>query len=210
MTPRSLVDRLLSPAGFGLALLLFLLPFATVSCSAAEEGIPVHLDYTYTGLDLVTGGGPDIDGTMPDPEGGQPIVVRTTPDEATLAEIGVPMQPVEPLVVVVALGLLVGMIGAFAAPATLRGPLNGGIALGALVLLAVEMFAIIPAEAAEKLARDLPDSGLVTHATPAFGFYLIVVVLVALVAREFLFARRNAPAATATEVGADATGPPPE
>ena len=32
MNQRTLLDRLLSPAGFGLVLLLFLLPFATVSC----------------------------------------------------------------------------------------------------------------------------------------------------------------------------------
>jgi hypothetical protein len=41
MRTHSLVERLLSPAGFVLVGLLFLLPFLTVSCGSATDNIPL-------------------------------------------------------------------------------------------------------------------------------------------------------------------------
>lgn len=61
MTQRSMIDRLLSPAGFGIALLLFLLPFVTVSCGSPQTNYEVEASFTFTGIDLLNGGTPDID-----------------------------------------------------------------------------------------------------------------------------------------------------
>ncbi len=69
MNQRTLIDRLLSPAGFGLVLLLFLIPFATVSCGVGDE----RVDATFTGLDLVVGGNPSISGPNIDAESEQAI-----------------------------------------------------------------------------------------------------------------------------------------
>lgn len=57
MNQRTLLDRLWSPAGFGLVLLLLLFPFLTVSCGTEQP-----IESTFTGLDLVIGGGPDMTG----------------------------------------------------------------------------------------------------------------------------------------------------
>jgi len=204
MGSRSLVDRLLSPAGFGLALLLFLLPFVTVSCGSSTEPSPFTVDYTFTGLDLVIGGPPEIGGTIPD-DNGAPITVDGASDDSGFTEqVG---RPVQPLAVVAALAILVGMIGGFALPIALRGRVTGALALAAAVLLVVEVLAVVPGRAAEELAKTLPEAGLATHATPAPGFYLAVAVLIALVVREVITARRPvAPITTAAPT--DATGPP--
>ena len=58
MNERTLTGRLLSPAGFGLVLIFCLLPFLTVSCGTAGETITS----TFTGVDMVIGGEPDITG----------------------------------------------------------------------------------------------------------------------------------------------------
>ena len=58
MNQRTLLDRLLSPAGFGLVLLFFLLPFVTVSCGVDNDKISAN----FTGVDLLVGGPPDITG----------------------------------------------------------------------------------------------------------------------------------------------------
>lgn len=203
MTARSLADRLLSPAGFGLALLLFLLPFATVSCRDADDQTPFTVDYTFTGLDLVTGGAPEISGTLPD-DNGAPMAVAGVTDEAGFAQqFG---QPVQPLAVVAAVALVIGMVASFALRPDLRGRVGAAAAAGALVLLLVEVLAILPARAASELARTLPEPGLTTRTTPAVGFYLTIVVLAAVVGREIMIARRRPAAATAA---APPAMPPP-
>jgi hypothetical protein len=50
--------RWVSPAGFLLALLFFLLPFVAVSCDAGNEG---SFELSYSGLDLATGAKPGIE-----------------------------------------------------------------------------------------------------------------------------------------------------
>lgn len=59
MESRTLIGRLLSPAGFGLVLILFLTPFLTVSCDATGAATVTS---TFTGIDLVVGGAPDMSG----------------------------------------------------------------------------------------------------------------------------------------------------
>ena len=204
MTPRSLADRLLSPAGFGLALLLFLLPFVTVSCGSADAQSPFTVDYTFTGLDLVTGGPPEISGTVPGDDG-SPMTVNGASDDDGFAEaVG---RPVQPLAVVAAVGLLAGLIAGFILPITLRGRFTGAIALAVIALLAVEVLAIVPGRAAEELAATLPEPGLATHTRPAIGFYLAITVLLALLVREFIAVRQPV-GPTEASTPADSTGPP--
>lgn len=200
MTP-SLASRLLSPAGFGLALLLFLLPFVTVSCDAPTGASPFTVEYTFTGLDLVTGGPPEISGVLPDDDG-SPMTVSGASDEGWFAEqVG---RPVQPLAVTAALTLLAGLIAGFVLPIPLRGRVTGALALAALTLLVVQVLAVAPARAAEELAKVAPGPTLATHTTPAIGFYLTVVVLLALLVREVIAVRRP-PRVSAPS---DSTGPP--
>jgi len=53
----SIAGRLIGPTGFVLVGLTFLLPFATVSCTAQNK----QLDYAYTGVDLVVKRRPAVD-----------------------------------------------------------------------------------------------------------------------------------------------------
>lgn len=73
-----MLRKLLSPAGFLLALLLFALPFVAVSCDAGEAG---SFDVSYTGFDLATGAKPSIaaSGDLA-PSGGGPIDPSDAPD----------------------------------------------------------------------------------------------------------------------------------
>jgi hypothetical protein len=202
MTPRSLADRLLSPAGFGLALLLLLLPVVTVSCGSSAEEVPYKIDYTFTGLDLVTGGGPELSGVVPD-DNGAPMTVSGASDDGLFAEqVG---RPIQPLAVAAALALVAGLVAGLVLPVALRGRVTGALALAALTLLVVEVLAIVPARAAEELAEAFPDDPtLATHTRPAIGFYLVLVVLLALLVREVIAARRP----LMTTAPADSTGPP--
>lgn len=206
MNPRSLADRLLSPAGFGLVLLLFLLPFVTVSCGSSDAQSPFTVDYTFTGLDLVTGGPPEISGTVPGDDGSPMTVDGASEDDGFAETVG---RPIQPLAVVAALGLLAGLIGGFVLPITLRGRVTGAIALAVVALLVVEVLAIVPGRAAEELAKTLPEPGLVTHTRPAIGFYLAIAVLLALLLREFISARQPFGPAGASPL-TDSTGPPPQ
>lgn len=200
MTPRSLASRLLSPAGFGLALLLLLLPIVTVSCGSVAEELPYKIDYTFTGLDLVTGGPPEISGVIPNDDGA-PMTVNGASDQGWFTEqVG---RPVQPLAVTAAVILVAGLIAGLVLPVALRGRVTGALALAALTLLVVQVLAIAPARAAEELAELAPDPTLTTHTTPAIGFYLTVGVLLALLGREVVTARRP-PAVT---VPSDPTGP---
>ncbi|MGH3737273.1 MAG: hypothetical protein ACRDT6_16900 [Micromonosporaceae bacterium] len=52
----AVLRRLLSPAGFALVAVCFLLPFLTVSCEAEGH----RGEVTYQGADLVVGGAPDV------------------------------------------------------------------------------------------------------------------------------------------------------
>lgn len=204
MTPRSLVDRLLSPAGFGLALLLLLLPLVTVSCNgevagADDDVTPGTYTYgiTFTGLDLVTGGDPDLTFRGPDEEG---RYVTTPLDAGDVEEFRADYAqyyPAQPLAVAAALVLLGGMAGAFLLPGHLRGPITGAAAIAALALLAMQVLVLAPmlaadALAAENLPQETHEVVFWTETRPAIGFYLTAAVLVALLVREFLVARRAA------------------
>jgi hypothetical protein len=89
----SVLKPLVSPAGFVLALLFFVLPFVAVSCEDSDLG---SFEVSYTGLDLATGGDPSIEvvdrsgsvgntDTEPPPEPGPPVFAIIT---AALAVAG--------------------------------------------------------------------------------------------------------------------------
>src|SRR6185295_7730742 len=64
MPPRTLIARLLSPTGFVLIVLLFGLPFLAASCEAPQGDF--EFSATFTGVDLVVGGKPDLVSSVAD------------------------------------------------------------------------------------------------------------------------------------------------
>src|SRR5574338_644746 len=141
MTSRTLLERLASPAGFAVALLLFLLPFLTVSCEASSDSTPVRVDATFTGIDLLVGGSPDLSAV-----GGQGSPTEADPDIVAQvdAEYG-QYYPPQPLVLAAAALLLGGLIAALVLPAALRTWPSVVAAAGAVVLLAIELLVVAPA-----------------------------------------------------------------
>jgi hypothetical protein len=117
--------RLLSPSGFGLVLLCFLLPFVGVSCDAQELG---SVDVDYSGLDLAANGSPSV--TVVGDFGGE------APSPAQIADVAPDPGPpalVIAAAVLVALGLLASLIPAIRA----RPPVVVGLALLAGVQLVI-------------------------------------------------------------------------
>lgn len=117
-----MLSRLLSPAGFVLVGLLFLLPFVGVSCSAPEIG---SLDASYSGYDLVTGGTPEY-------EVDSRIADQVAPSGLEMPTPGVPL-----LAGAVLLLLLVGVGCALLGRPAVRLTVAGGVAALAAVLLVV-------------------------------------------------------------------------
>jgi hypothetical protein len=200
---RRLIDRLLSPAGFGLALLLFLLPFLTVSCDVSESGTVVDgsavssaaaqfdratFTATYTGLDLLTGGDPDIAasgvGADGKPQTAQADEDTTAQLEQSLGELGSP----QPLAIVAALVILAAMLAALFAPSALRVPISAAAALAAIVLLLIEVVFLAPMRVPDSNILGLVDTAPRTR--PGLGFYLSLAVLLAVLAWQFVVARR--------------------
>ena len=220
MTSRTLVDRLLSPAGFGLALLFFLLPFVTVSCGAEIHNEPLNGTYTYavtfTGLDLATGGAPDI--ALTSDENGQVATERA--DAATVAEFEGQFgsfHPAQPLAIIAALLVLAGMVTSLVLPQHLRGPVAGAAAIAAIALTMTQVLLVAPAQAAHAYASaesPAPEVPFSLHTRPAFGFYLTIALLLAVLVREFAAARRPRPHGSdgpesGLDIGAPAGGPAP-
>ena len=94
MRQRTLIGRLLSPAGFGLVLIFFLLPFLTVSCGSGA------IQSSFTGLTLATGGDPTV-------ASADPVVAGQL--VAILADSLYP----EPLMLLAAFAVLAGMAVGF-------------------------------------------------------------------------------------------------
>src|SRR5262245_29569108 len=90
MPPRTLLSRLLSPTGFVLILLLFGLPFLAASCEAPQGDF--EFSATYTGVDLVVGGHPDLVSSV---------------DDASERRFDLPF-PVQPLAVVALVAIVAG------------------------------------------------------------------------------------------------------
>jgi hypothetical protein len=184
MNQRTLLDRLLSPAGFGLALLLFLIPFATVSCGVENE----HVDATFTGLDLVVGGQPSISGPNIDAEAGTQLAAVFQEDYAP-----------QPLIIVAALLMLVGMALALVPVRRTRALASAGTAVLTVIMLAIAIFVQAPSRAEAAVDKFRAAAGLEetiqTTTRPAFGFWLVTLLLLALAGWQGYEAMRTPAAA---------------
>jgi hypothetical protein len=194
MNQRTLLDRLLSPAGFGLVLLLFLLPFATVSCGVDNDKISAN----FTGVDFLVGGPPDISGHDIDTDAAEQLVAVFEND-----------YQVEPLAIVAAGLVFVGMLLALIPVARIRAWASAAVAALALLVLAVVVFFRAPSrvdaamdhfEAATNIEEDIT-----TSTAGAYGFWLMVVLLLGLaVWNGFQAVREPQPDPDADD------GPPPD
>jgi hypothetical protein len=198
MTPRSLVDRLLSPAGFGLALLFFLLPFVSVSCGAQVDEPPNQgrhtYDVTFTGVDLLIGGSPDVSLTAPD-DAGQETTVRL--DDEGVAEFEAALIPgdnSQPLAIAAATVIFFGMTVSLVLPLRRRVAVSFAVAATAAALLVVQVVVVAPGQAADVLASNEALANLdLTYSLstrPAIGFYSALTVLIATAVGQYLSHRR--------------------
>lgn len=127
-----LVRRLASPAGLIMAGLCLLLPFMSASC-ASESRPRVQWQVTYTGVDVLTGGRPDV--AFTDDADKEPI--HTLDDAEVRQLLGTPPAPLPPQPSAwLAVALLVAALAATALPSrTWRRTATGGLALAAAVVL---------------------------------------------------------------------------
>jgi hypothetical protein len=194
---RALLVRLASPAGIGLALLLFLvLPFLSVSCDIPAIG---EMGATYSGADVTFGGDPTVS---------VPAEARDlTEDLGTSTSEDAPPDPgVVALGIVAAALMVLGM--ASAALPRLRTRLLGGGVLALLAAAAVVVTQLVAqANLRATLLADARDTGAAEGApgTPEdlvdrlikteVGFWLTVVVLTAVaVANAFVLFLKPKPA----------------
>jgi hypothetical protein len=212
MNQRTFIDRLLSPAGFGLVLLLFLLPFVTVSCGVktGEASANLEQSFAFTGVDLLIGGTPDLTvsgGTLVD--GAEESETVEGDEEAVMAvfdERYGKYYPPQPLAIGAAVVIFAGMVMALVLPLARRGWASAAAAVLAALLLVVEVFVIAPGLADDAIADVLRDvdgapeaiasGALTTGTSPGIGFWIAMLVLVGLAAWQAHIAYHgNAPAA---------------
>lgn len=171
---RALLNRLLSPAGFVLVGLLFLLPFATASCGAFA--------FTYTGVDLAAGNRP-----APDPRLVALARDRGTSPTELNAELRRSLHPVSAQwPVTLAIGIVV--VGVLTTVLVRRAGVRAAAAMcvalaAAVALLAAEIVASdavyqrFAADAVPVMGTDADDFVAVDG---AYGFWLALGVLVVL------------------------------
>jgi hypothetical protein len=169
MNQQTLIGRLLSPAGFGLVLLLLLLPFLAVSCGSGEETAVG----TFTGVDLVIGGEPDL------------VVPAMNDEEAQQAQQAIVAMfhdqiDAQPLAILAALVLLLAMAAALVRERMARHGLSVGLAVLAIALLSGAVVrAISRIEEALRNVAEQPDAAAF-DVSLRYGFWLCVAVLAAL------------------------------
>jgi hypothetical protein len=178
-----LLSRLVSPAGFGLVLLLFfLLPFLSVSCSVPDAG---EVGLTYQGSDLVFA----QQGTPEVPEELTPLLgeVPAAGDDQSLGG-GVQILAIV-VVVLAALGVCTALIP------RLRPRMLGGAAVAGATLVTVVVTMVVAQsslfDAVVGLAKEsgaaenrpgMPNAEALTEEAihSEIGFWLVVVILVAI------------------------------
>ena len=168
MNHPTLLGKLLSPAGFGLVVLMFFLPFVAISCGTDQHRVTA----TFNGLDMVNGNGPVYSG--PDIEAG---------DQADLDQAFKDQYDNEPLALLAAVVILGGMVTVFIGNRRTRHLAGVGLAgLATGLLLAAEIRAIGRLNHVQITDQDgrVVDLSPV-YARPQIGFYLAVVLLLALV-----------------------------
>jgi hypothetical protein len=168
MNQRTLIGRLLSPAGFGLVLIFFLLPFLTVSCGTGANKI----QSSFTGLALAAGGDPTVAGADP---------VRAGQLVAIFADS---LHP-EPLMLLAALAVVAGMAVALVRDRVTHHGASLALSIVACGLLVAEVRQA-PSRIVAALAAVGPDAGPATSTNwtmrPQIGFWLSAAGLVLLAA----------------------------
>ncbi|HEY3007721.1 MAG TPA: hypothetical protein VGJ63_06580 [Micromonosporaceae bacterium] len=163
--------RTLTPAGFVLAGLCFLLPFATVSCDAPGgfgRAAPGGTT-TYTGVDLVIGGAPSVDKPAP--------AAQQRNDR-----LGV--QPLAVGVVILIVGA--GVATALVRHARVRRITAIATATGAAIALVANQVtteALLASRLSEQLTEPLPAGKRAAdfvHTAEGFGACLLVLLVVIL------------------------------
>lgn len=180
-----MVSRLVSPAGFVLVGLLFLVPFVGISCSAPEPG---SLDGSFTGFDLAV----DADPTY---EVSSPVADMVASDQVAMPTPGVPVLAIGVLVVL-ALGIACALL---ARPATRLLAAGAAAALAAVLLVVMQVMAesgLVTAivDNARLLQESVPQNldpvaneGYVADVVNSrVGFWLALVALVALASGNLL------------------------
>jgi hypothetical protein len=199
MNQRTLIGRLLSPAGFGLVLLLLLLPFLAVSCGSGEETAVG----TFTGIDMVTGGEPDL------------VVPAMTDEEAQQAQQAVVAMfhdqiDAQPLAILAALVMLLAMAAALIRERMARHALSVGLAVLATALLAGAVVRAISRieEAMRAIAEQAETAAF--DVSIRYGFWLCVAVLAVLTVGHALALVRawRAPPPPAAVDALDGDSPP--
>jgi hypothetical protein len=175
MTSRRLIDRLLSPAGFALVLLGFLLPFATVSC---EAGGPT-IEATFTGIDYVVGGEPDV-------RAGQMSEAEAREGQYIIAGLYENLLDVEPFALLAALAAMVAMATGLVRARLLRHSAGAGLAaVVAALLVAAQLRVFDRVDTAQRTVVagvDPAELGGPWTVTTRAGFWLAVGTAVALLA----------------------------
>jgi hypothetical protein len=192
MNDRTLINKLLSPAGFGLVMIFFLLPFFTVSCGVDENST---VRTTFTGLTLATGS--------------QPKVEDQTPEQAAkLLSIFPSSFYPEVLVVLAALAVLAGLVVGFLRASAARHVASLSLAVVAVALLVLEI-RHAPSRVVDALATlydpEKPGPALQWAVHPQYGFWLAVGLLVVLAGYHAAMLVQTARAMSSPA----ATGPPP-
>jgi hypothetical protein len=161
----TLAGRLLSPAGFGLVLILFLLPFVSVSCSVQSTTV----ESTFTGIDLVTGGTPDLTGPGVNEEFVQEV------DALFADELDTDVWALLSAVLV-----MFGMIAALLRDRLARFGVSAALAVLAALLVAVAVFRTPGrADAIRQVFSD-QDTPVTVTVRPAYGFWLALATLAVL------------------------------
>jgi hypothetical protein len=181
MDAHPLLRRLLSPAGFVLAGLCFLLPFVTVSCTNSKGAVSA----TYSGRILLTGGRAHLTSSLPaDPD---PAAQPSPPLNELAPDYSKPIAA-QPLLVVALILAGLGVVASAVPRPWSRALAHGGVALIATLFLVGGEF--IARRAAE--FRVTTDAvGLVGADSPAavphtvtleYGFWLALALLLLLAA----------------------------
>lgn len=187
------LSRLFSPAGFGLVLLLFLLPFVGVSCDAQELG---SVEVSYSGLDLAAGADPSV--TVIGDFGGEP------PTRAQVAEVA-PEPGAQALWIATVALLVIGLAVTLIPVVGSRRLVGAGVAaLAGIQLVITEVvthgnlkdavrarFSEIGPELTGESEMTADEGMLNEMVGTRFGFWLALVVLILLAAFTTALARAD-------------------
>jgi hypothetical protein len=194
MSQPTLLGKLFSPAGFGLVLLLFFLPFVAVSCGPAEHRVTA----TYSGLDMVVGNAPYFSGPDIKPA-----------DQTNVSALFQDQYTNEPLALAAAVIVFVAMGTALISQ---RRPRHiaaiAAAAVSAALLLAAELRSIDRLNHVQVRDQDgrIADLSPV-NAEPRVGFYLAMIVLFGLVVGHAIVLFRPPPPAALVDDDAPRDGP---